>query len=77
MNYHLVKQKQQRIKNLEKDLDNGLVYLHLLHSIDPETCSTDGLEEQFSVDRAGFVMKNVQALGLTDIASSKDLMVGD
>lgn len=45
VNYHLVKQKQQKIKNLEKDLDNCLVYLHLLHSIDPETCSTEGLQE--------------------------------
>ena len=49
----------------------------MLHSIDPGNQPLDGLDTAFSSERAEHVIKGLEALGLADIATPQDLVVGD
>jgi len=75
INYHLKAAGQQRrVKNLGKDLQDSEALFYVLNQLDKSKCPLDGKNDSDLTSRAGKMIDNSKALGVPEIASSRDIV---
>jgi len=77
INYHLQRARSPReVKNLGKDLQDGAVYIELLHELAPEKCSLEGLNITNHIKRMEIVLNATLNIGITHVFNIAKLVDG-
>lgn len=74
VNYHLKKAGQERrISNLGQDISDSWALFHVLHRLDEENCSLDGIDDEDLVARAEKMIANSAAVGVPEVVGPSDI----
>jgi plastin-1 len=77
LNYHIKKAgKDIKIRDLGKDLQDGVVYVNLLNQIQPYKCSLEGLAEVDTTKRMKMVLNNAVNIGVSHSFNMAELLEG-